>query len=147
MRLPAIVVACALLTGGCVYRIEIQQGNYVTQDQVQKLKPGMTRTEVRQALGTPLLQDVFHADRWDYYFSQVRGKNPNDRKLFSVYFKEDKVASFTGEVQPAAAPPVGVPPPPGLPQAGPPPAPAQPRPSTPQQAPRGPPSSRPPGSR
>ena len=147
MRLPAIVVACALLTGGCVYRIEIQQGNYVTQDQVQKLKPGMTRTEVRQALGTPLLQDVFHADRWDYYFSQVRGKNPNDRKLFSVYFKEDKVGSFTGEVQPAAAPPVGVPPPPGLPQAGPPPAPAQPRPSTPQQAPRGPPSSRPPGSR
>lgn len=146
MRLPAIVAACAFLVGGCVYRIEIQQGNYVTQDQVQKLKAGMTRTEVRQALGTPLLQDVFHADRWDYYFSQVRGKNPDDRKLFSVYFKEDKVASFTGEVQPAAPPPVGVPPPPGLPQAAPPPAAQQPRPS-PQQAPRAPPSSRPPGSR
>jgi len=111
MRLPAIVAACAILLAGCIHRIEIQQGNYVTQDQVQKLKTGMTRTEVRQALGTPLLQDVFHADRWDYYFSQARGGKVSDRKLFSVHFKDDKLATFTGETQPPAPPPVGVAPP------------------------------------
>ena len=111
MRFPPIAVACAVLVAGCVYRIDIQQGNYVTQDQVQKLKTGMTRTEVRQALGTPLLQDVFHADRWDYYFSHAKGGKAADRKLFSVHFKDDKLASFTGEVQPPAPPPVGLPPP------------------------------------
>jgi len=110
MRLPAIAV-CAILLAGCIHRIEIQQGNYVTQDQVQKLKTGMTRTEVRQVLGTPLLQDVFHADRWDYYFSQSRGGKVSDRKLFSVNFKDDKLTTFTGETQPPAPPPVGVPPP------------------------------------
>ena len=111
MRLPAIAVACAILLGGCVYRIEIQQGNYITQDVAAKMKAGMTRTEVRQLLGTPLLTDVFHADRWDYYFHQARGSKASDRKVFSVFFKDDKVESFTGDVQPPAPPPVGVPPP------------------------------------
>jgi outer membrane protein assembly factor BamE len=144
MRSSAIAAFLAVLLAGCVYRIEIQQGNYVTQDQVQKLKTGMTRTEVRQTLGTPLLQDVFHADRWDYYFSQVRGPKDGDKKLFSVYFKEDKLATFTGEVQPPAPPPVGVPPPPGLPKAEPPPPPPEQKPSPPPQPARAPPSSRPP---
>ena len=115
MRIPAIAVACAVLLGGCVYRIDIQQGNYVTQDAVAKLKTGMTRAEVRQVLGTPLLADVFHADRWDYYFIHAKGgRGSGERKLFSVFFKEDKVASFTGEVQPPAPPPVGGPRPPAI---------------------------------
>ena len=111
MRLLAIAVACAVLLGGCVYRIDVQQGNYVTQDVAAKLKTGMTRTEVRQLLGTPLLSDVFHADRWDYYFSHSKAAKGAERKLFSVFFKDDKVESFTGEVQPPAPPPVGGPPP------------------------------------
>ena len=111
MRLLAIAVACAVLLGGCVYRIDVQQGNYVTQDVAAKLKTGMTRTEARQVLGTPLLSDVFHADRWDYYFSNAKGGKAGDRKLFSVFFKDDKVASFTGDTQPPAPPPVGTPPP------------------------------------
>jgi outer membrane protein assembly factor BamE len=114
MRSIAIALTSAVLLGGCVYRIEIQQGNYVTQDVVQKLKVGMTRTEARQVLGTPLLADVFHADRWDYYFSQGRGGKNAERKLFSVHFKDDKVASFTGDVHPPAAPPVGTPPQPTI---------------------------------
>lgn len=105
------IAACAVLIAGCVYKIDIQQGNYVTQDQVQKLKTGMTRAEVRQTLGTPLLSDVFHADRWDYYFSSGKRDNVKERKQFSVYFRDDKLSSFTGEVHPPAAPPVGVPPP------------------------------------
>jgi outer membrane protein assembly factor BamE len=105
MRFAAIF-ACILLAG-CVYRIDVQQGNYLTQDAVDKLKVGMTRAEARQVLGTPLLTDVFHADRWDYYFSNMKGRSAAESKLFSVYFKDDKVASFGGTNQPPAPPPVG----------------------------------------
>lgn len=113
MRFAAIL-ACILLAG-CIYRIDIQQGNYITQDMVDKLKVGMTKAEARQALGTPLLNDVFHANRWDYYFSNVRGRQETEKKLFSVHFKDDKVVSFGGSNHPPAPPPVNVP---GQPGAG-----------------------------
>ena len=51
-----------------VYRPDLQQGNAVTPEMVEKLKVGMTRNQVRFVLGTPLIADVFHPDRWDYYF-------------------------------------------------------------------------------
>jgi outer membrane protein assembly factor BamE len=142
MRSFAIVVACSFLLAGCIYRIDIQQGNYVTQDQVQKLKSGMTRTEARQVLGTPLLMDPFHADRWDYYFHFAKGGKAGDRKVFSVYFKDDKVATFTGDVHPPAPPPVGTPPPPRPQVDAPTPAPTPAAAPAPAKAPpRGPPSS------
>ena len=81
MRVLAFAVCCAALAG-CgpfVYKIDVQQGNYVTIDVVDKVKLGQTKAEVRQILGTPLLNDVFHADRWDYYFSSGRGSSVNDR--------------------------------------------------------------------
>ena len=106
MRFLVLAVACLLLAG-CVYRIDVQQGNYLTQDAVDKLKVGMSKAEVRQALGTPLLIDVFHSNRWDYYFSSVKGGKASDRKRFTVEFKDDKVVSFGGSNQPAAPPPVG----------------------------------------
>ena len=110
MRLLASLVAAAALAGcGLVYRIDVQQGNYVTQDLVAKLKPGMTKLEVRTLLGTPLLIDAFHANRWDYYFSNVKaGRADNSTKL-SVYFQNDKVVSFTGEGREPLPPPVGTP--------------------------------------
>lgn len=111
----ALLAAC-LLTAGCVYRIDVQQGNYLTQDAVDKLKVGMTKAEARQVLGTPLLVDVFHNNRWDYYFSHVKGGKPSDRKLFSVHFKDDKVVSFGGTSQPPAPPPVGQAAPPTVPR-------------------------------
>ena len=110
MRLLALAAACAVLAGcGLVYRIDVQQGNYVTQDTVARLKTGMTKAEARQVLGTPLLIDVFHANRWDYYFSSVKAGRAEDGKRFSVFFQDDKVVSFTGSVQPPAPPPVGQP--------------------------------------
>ena len=63
-----------LLLSGCSYiptlpyKIDIQQGNVVTEEMVEKLKPGMSRSQVRFVLGTPLITDVFHADRWDYFY-------------------------------------------------------------------------------
>ena len=109
MRVFAIALCCAVLAG-CgpfVYRIDVQQGNYVTQDVADKVKVGQTKAEVKQILGTPLLNDVFHADRWDYYFSQGKGATVKDRKRFTVVFKDDKVVSFEGKAHPPGPAPVG----------------------------------------
>jgi outer membrane protein assembly factor BamE len=108
MRIVASLTAAflALSTAACVYKVDVQQGNLISQDMVSKLKKGMTKTEVRQVLGTPLLMDPFHGNRWDYYFStHVRGR-PMERSRFSVYFENDKLVSLTGDVTAAAlAPP------------------------------------------
>ena len=107
MRLLAIPLVCALLAGcGLVHKIDVQQGNYVTQDAAARVRVGMTKAEVRQTLGTPLLIDAFHNNQWDYYFSNVRGGKREDAKRFSVFFQDDKVVSFSGSMQPPAAPPV-----------------------------------------
>jgi outer membrane protein assembly factor BamE len=102
-----IIVATLLFLalGACVHKIDVQQGNYVTQDLVDKLGVGMTKAEVKQLLGTPLLADPFHANRWDYYFSNVVGRRSAERARLSVFFENDKVVSFTGEGRPAGSSP------------------------------------------
>jgi outer membrane protein assembly factor BamE len=103
MRLLAL--AAMLLVSACgpfVYRIEVQQGNVVAQEAVAQLKPGMTKVEVRQIMGTPLLTDVFHANRWDYYFSLGRGGRTQERQLVSLHFQDEKLVSITGDVKAAA---------------------------------------------
>ena len=96
----ALMVGCA---GFGVHRIDIQQGNLVTQDQVAKIKPGMSRLDVRTALGTPLLQDVFNGNRWDYYFSLDQGTKygpfGRDKQQYkvTVLFENDKVAKIDGQ--------------------------------------------------
>ena len=108
MRFIALACCCLLLSAcPLVYRIDVQQGNYVTQDVLAKLKVGMTKTEVRQLLGTPLLNDIFHNDRWDYLFTNSKAGRKEDGKRLTVLFKDDKVVSFAGEGQPPALPPVG----------------------------------------
>ena len=106
IALAAILLAAAAC-GPLVYKIDVQQGNYVTQDTAARLKVGMSKVEVKQILGTPLLNDVFHANRWDYYFSNVKGHKAEDRTRFTVFFKDDKVVEFTGTTRPVAAAPVG----------------------------------------
>ena len=134
MRFLAIALLCSSLCAcSLVYRIEVQQGNYLTEDAVQKLKPGMSKAEVRQALGTPLLADAFHANQWDYYFSAVQGGKAQERKRFTVYFANDKLVSYSGTHQPPAPAPVGGPLPPR------PAAPEPPPPAAPPPAPKPPP--------
>ena len=71
------------------YRTEVVQGNFVSKEQVQALRAGMTRRQVKDILGTPLIVSLFHADRWDYAFTIKRqGTQPQQRKL-SVFFKND----------------------------------------------------------
>jgi outer membrane protein assembly factor BamE len=95
-RMPA-------LPGLTPFKVDIQQGNYVTQDMVDKLKAGMTKSQVRFALGTPLVADPFHNDRWDYiYIMQKAGRLAEQRRIVAV-FKEDKLVRIDGDVKPAAA--------------------------------------------
>ena len=104
MRLLALAAA-VLLASACgpfVYRIDVQQGNVVTQEAVAQLKPGMSKAEVRQALGTPLLADVFHASRWDYYYSNAKGGRQRERQVVSLFFKDEKLTEIAGDVKPAA---------------------------------------------
>ena len=92
LALPTILLAGALLASGCVYKMNIQQGNYLVADSVSQLKEGMTRSQVRFLLGTPMVPDAFDESRWDYYyfFSSRKIKEPLKRRL-TVYFQEDKV--------------------------------------------------------
>ncbi|HYW58428.1 MAG TPA: outer membrane protein assembly factor BamE [Polaromonas sp.] len=83
------------------YKIEVVQGNFVSKQQVELLKPGMPRAAVRDVLGTPLLTSVFHADRWDYVFTLKRqGTEPQALKL-TVFFKGDVLERFEGDDMPS----------------------------------------------
>jgi outer membrane protein assembly factor BamE len=85
------------------YRIEIQQGNFISQDMVAQLKPGMSKEQVRLALGTPLLTDIFHADRWDYvYWRERPGAKLEQRKL-TVFFEDGKLMRLDGDTVSAGA--------------------------------------------
>ena len=103
MRLPALILV-AVLAAACVHKIDVEQGNYVTTDLVEKLKPGMTKAQVKQLLGTPLLTDIFHADRWDYYFDNAKSGKQVGHKRLTVFFKGDTLASFTGDANPPLPP-------------------------------------------
>jgi outer membrane protein assembly factor BamE len=104
-----IIIFLALLLAGCSastiplspHKIDIQQGNYVTQDMVDKLKPGMTRAQVRFALGTPLVVDPFRNDRWDYVYVYQKGGTVTEHRRLAVFFKEDRLDRVEGDVVPA----------------------------------------------
>src|SRR5438477_10193828 len=108
LRLPlgaftALLLASAL--SACVYRMNIQQGNFLESKTVDQLQVGMTRSQVRYLLGTPLVPDLFDKDRWDYlyYFQRGRLRRPVQRHVI-VYFKEEKVAGFERDNVPNTAP-------------------------------------------
>ena len=78
------------------YRPDIQQGNFVSQEMLNQLKAGQTRDQVRFLLGSPLLMDAFHADRWDYPFYLARGNGELTTSRVTVFFKDDVVERFEG---------------------------------------------------
>ena len=94
---PALlaVAGLALATAGCVYRPVIQQGNLLQLDEVEQVKVGMTRSQVRYILGTPMVSDPFMPDRWDYVYTLQQGRSKRvDRTHFVVFFEGDKVSSI-----------------------------------------------------
>src|SRR3954447_3833703 len=90
-----LLISGALLASGCVYKMSIQQGNYLVADSVSQLKEGMTRSQVRFLLGTPMVPDAFNDDRWDYYYflESRHFKQPLKRRL-TVFFADEKVARY-----------------------------------------------------
>jgi outer membrane protein assembly factor BamE len=91
------------LTSFGVYKLDINQGNFLSQDMVNKLKVGQTKPQVRLILGTPLVVSVFREDRWDYVYEFMRqGRIVEHRKL-AVYFVDDKLARWEGDEMPPSA--------------------------------------------
>ncbi|MFC0400521.1 outer membrane protein assembly factor BamE [Paraburkholderia rhizosphaerae] len=112
MRGTLIAVAAVAMVAGCStydsvtqkiaqsitpYRITVVQGNFVSREAAAQMQVGMSRAQVRQLLGTPLLTDMFHADRWDYLFYFKRGSTSVvQQRDFIVHFENDRVASWSG---------------------------------------------------
>jgi outer membrane protein assembly factor BamE len=113
-RLAPLVAACAVVAGcGSIdsathrlassitpYKIEIVQGNFVSREQVDALKPGMGRQQVRDILGTPLIADAFHAERWDYVFTIKRREVEPQQRRLTVFFKNDVLERVDGDLMP-----------------------------------------------
>jgi len=110
----AAVVLLALVAAGCstletympvttslgVYKIDINQGNYLSQDMVDKLKVDMTKPQVRTALGTPLVTSAFRDTRWDYVYEYAKQGKVREHRQFTVYFVDDKLARWEGDEMP-----------------------------------------------
>lgn len=84
-----------------VYKISIPQGNIITQDMVDQLRPGMTKRQVIFVMGTPLVRDPFHQDRWDYIYSFQPGGGIRGQERVTVFFRDDQLVSFTGDFVPS----------------------------------------------
>jgi len=101
-----LLLALALLaSSGCVYKMAVQQGNFLEARQVTQVKEGMTRAQVRFLLGTPMLPDAFDRDRWDYvyYLESTYLKAPQEQRL-TVYFSDDKVVRIENVGAPTELP-------------------------------------------
>lgn len=105
----APVLLAAVLLAGCssadipgVYRIDIQQGNVVTQDMLARLEPGMSRRQVRFILGTPLLVDTFNESRWDYIYSFKSGTGRPEQRAISVHFDNERLTRLEGDISASA---------------------------------------------
>ncbi len=88
-----LAVSLAVTTGGCVYRLNIPQGNYLEAKYLDQVQVGMTRSQVRYVLGTPMIADPFHPERWDYLYYFKTGKTQKvERRLVTLYFADEKVS-------------------------------------------------------
>jgi outer membrane protein assembly factor BamE len=109
LMVPAVVVAtgCARDKKEDEYRSSalsnlpfVQQGNIVDEDTVDQLELGMSKAQVRYVLGTPLLTDMFHTDRWDYTYTIRRGHKPMEMKRMTLWFQDDQLVSIDGDLRP-----------------------------------------------
>ncbi|MET0025063.1 MAG: outer membrane protein assembly factor BamE [Sedimenticola sp.] len=83
-----------------IYRMDIQQGNVISQETLNKLQPGMSKSQVRYLMGTPMLIDVFHQDRWDYIYRMQKGKDEPTQERVSLFFKEGRLTRIEGDLRP-----------------------------------------------
>ncbi len=100
----AALAACANNLGSLdfpgVYKISITQGNVILQDMVDQLRPGMTKNQVIFVMGTPLVRDPFHQDRWDYVYNFQPGGGARTQERVTVLFVDDQLTSVSGDFTP-----------------------------------------------
>ena len=98
--------ACGVprIPGITPYKMDVQQGNFVTQEQVARLKAGMSKEEVRLVLGTPLLTDIFHGERWDYVYWREDSEYRREQRRLAVFFVDGKLSRVDGDVVTAREP-------------------------------------------
>jgi len=112
MRILILAMVCAsLLIGGCsfkrpklprVHKLTVQQGNVITQPMIDKLKPGMTRSQVAFIMGEPVVRNSFNDDRWDYVYTIELPGVYSTRQMVSLYFVDEMLAYFTGDIIPTS---------------------------------------------
>lgn len=105
LLLSSLTLVGLFALAGCsfpgVYKVDIQQGNVVTQDMIDQLRPGMSRTQVRYVMGNPLITDTFHANRWDYLYSIQPGGHARQQERISLVFNEaDQLVGLAGDFKP-----------------------------------------------
>jgi len=97
----AAVAAVLTLTACTPYRVDVRQGNHIDEAMLAQLQPGMTREQVRFALGSPLVADVFRTDRWDYVYRFKSGRGGKvEQRAISVFFVNDKLDRIEGDIEP-----------------------------------------------
>lgn len=90
-----IVLGFLLFAGGCVYQASLSQGNLLKQEDIDQVEVGMTRNQVRFLLGTPMIDDPFHDDRWDYvYFLRIGNEKATFKRWVSIYYDNDNVTEI-----------------------------------------------------
>ena len=99
---PVALIVLVLTLSACapIYRADIQQGNVVTADMIGTLKLGMNKRQVRYILGSPLINDVFHKDRWDYVYSMQKGGGARSQQRLTVVFQNDALVTIEGDLAP-----------------------------------------------
>jgi outer membrane protein assembly factor BamE len=104
--LKQLLVALTLITlGGCtvfpgVYKMDVAQGNEVNQDMVDQLRPGMTQSQVRYVMGTPLLVDTFNQERWDYVYQMIQDDQTTEKRRVTLYFENSLLMKIEGDLRP-----------------------------------------------
>lgn len=104
LLLALVLGACSSDKWGFPYRPNIQQGNWITSEEVAQLQPGMSREQVRYILGSPTLQNVFRDDRWDYPYYNKSGSGKTQQRQFTVWFDGDTLIRWSGDEQPDRQP-------------------------------------------
>ena len=85
------------------YKMDIQQGNFVSQEMIAQLRTGMSREQVRYLLGTPLVADIFHADRWDYVYWREAPDGKREERKVALFFADNRLERIAGDVVTSAA--------------------------------------------
>ena len=101
--LPGVLLNISACSFPGVYKLDVQQGNIITQDMVNQLKPGMNKKQVRYIMGTPLLIDSFEDNRWDYFYSLKNGNDDLAQERLTLFFTDDQLVNMQGNFRPEQA--------------------------------------------